>query len=90
MAKGLLPLSVAISGLLGTALTPAYAADWSYEPRVALSAEYDDNNRMTTVSGQEVEVYGPKLDARVVMRGSTPRTTFTLTPQVIFTKYYRG
>jgi hypothetical protein len=90
MAKGSLPLSISICSLLGTALTPAYAADWSYEPRVALSAEYDDNNRMTTVSGEEVEVYGPKLDARLVMRGSTPQTTFTLTPQVVFTKYIEG
>jgi hypothetical protein len=83
-------LSVAICSLLGTGLTPAHSADWSYEPRVALSAEYDDNHRMTTVPGEEIEVYGPRLDARLVMRGSTPRTTFSLTPQVVFTQYFEG
>ena len=85
-----LPTGAVIGCLLSLGPVAAAAADWSYEPRVALSAEYDDNNRMTTVPGQEVEVYGPKLDARLVMRGSTPRTTFTLTPQVVFTQYFEG
>lgn len=75
--------------VIGSATVPAgaIAADWSYTPRIALSAEYDDNDRMSTVSGNETEVYGPKLDARLLIRGSTPRTTFTLTPQVVLTAY---
>jgi hypothetical protein len=85
-----LPLGAVIGGLLSLSPLAAVAADWSYEPRVALSAEYDDNHRLTNVSGQEIEVYGPKLDARLVMRGSTPQTTFTLTPQVVFTQYIEG
>jgi hypothetical protein len=85
-----LPTGAAIGCLLSLGPLGATAADWSYEPRVALSAEYDDNHRLTTVPGEEIEVYGPKLDARLVMRGSTPQTTFTLTPQVIFTRYFEG
>ena len=84
------PAGAVIGGLLALGPVGAMAADWAYEPRVALSAEYDDNHRLTNVPGQEIEVYGPKLDARVVFRGSTPRTTFTLTPQVVFTKYIEG
>ncbi|MBP7611108.1 MAG: hypothetical protein KA760_16560, partial [Steroidobacteraceae bacterium] len=85
-----LPAGAVIGGLLSLGPTGAMAADWSYEPRVALSAEYDDNDRMTSVPGNEIEVYGPKLDARLAVRGSTPRTTFTLIPQVVFTKYIEG
>ena len=84
------PAGAVIGGLLSLGSVGAMAADWAYEPRVALSAEYDDNHRLTNVPGQEIEVYGPKLDPRVVFRGSTPRTTFTLTPQVVFTKYIEG
>ena len=85
-----LPLGAAFGSLLSLGPVSAVAADWSYEPRVALSAEYDDNHRLTNVSGNEIEVYGPKLDARLVVRGSTPQTTFTLTPQVVFTQYIDG
>ena len=56
-----------IGCLLSLGPVGAMAADWSYEPRVALSAEYDDNHRLTNVPGQEIEVYGPKLDARLVI-----------------------
>ena len=85
-----MPAGAVIGGLLSLGPVGAIAADWSYEPRVALSAEYDDNHRLTNVPGEEIEVYGPKLDARLVMRGSTPRTNFSLTPQVVFTKYIEG
>lgn len=84
------PARVVIGGALSLASMTTMAADWAFEPRIALSAEYDDNDRMSAVTANEVEVYGPKIDARMVLRGKTPRTTFTLTPQVVLTSYFEG
>jgi hypothetical protein len=85
-----LPTGAVIGGLLSLGLIGAVAADWAYEPRVALSAEYDDNDRMSSVAGNEIEVYGPKLDAQLAIRGSTPTTKFSLIPRVELTSYLEG
>lgn len=87
-------LALAVRAALGGALllgaTTAIGADWLFDPKLTLSAEYDDNNRMSAVRGQEIEVYGPKIDAQVLIRARTPRTTFSLIPRFSSTFYVEG
>jgi hypothetical protein len=78
---------VLIACLLFAGATQAIAADWSFDPRVAVSGEYDDNNRLTDVPGQEIRVSGAALDAQLAMTGRTALTTFVLTPRLRSTKY---
>ena len=81
---------LAVACALGMATTVTAAADWNYEPKVALSYEYDDNDRLTNVKGNEIEVSGPKLDAQLAMTAATPTTTFLLAPRYRGTYYFEG
>jgi hypothetical protein len=77
---------MAVAGACGFSAV-AGAADWSAEPRITLNADYDDNNRLTDVSGEEIEVIGAEVDAQVAFRAQTPRTNFRLVPRVRATFY---
>jgi len=72
---------VAIAGMLGL-VGAAGAADWSIDPRVTVNSEYDDNNRLTHVPGDEVEVVGAEFDGEVIFGAKTPRTSFRFVPRV--------
>ena len=74
--------AVAAAGLLLFSTTPSVGADWSVRPRVGVRALYDDNHRLTEVEGQEIEVAGGSLDARVGLRAESPTGWFEVTPQV--------
>src|SRR5918995_12576 len=74
-------LSCAIAALLACTAGTAGAADWHFDPKIALNARYDDNHRMTDVPGAEVEVFGAELDAELTMRAETPRGHFRLIPR---------
>jgi hypothetical protein len=65
----------------------ANAADWSFDPRITAGPDYDDNNRLTSVPGEEVEVFGAAVDADVTITAATPRTTFSIFPRVKATFY---
>jgi hypothetical protein len=80
----LVPLAIAGMCAAGGA---ADAADWSIDPRVTLNADYDDNNRLTNVPGEEIEVIGAEVDAQATFAAQTPRTDFRLTPRVRATFY---
>lgn len=73
---------VAVLGAL-----PAVSADWGFDPRVAVSAEYDDNVRMTEVPGDEVEVAGAAVDAQLRVQARSPTSTFSVTPRLRSTFY---
>ncbi|MGH8249929.1 MAG: hypothetical protein ACREVI_04405 [Steroidobacteraceae bacterium] len=60
---------------------PALAADWSVNPKLTASYEYNDNTRLTDVAGNEVEVNGAGLDAQVEFRGDSPQGYFRLVPR---------
>jgi hypothetical protein len=89
--RGSSPLVQAVSVVLGATLVCAaadsFAADWSFDPKIALSGEYDDNNRLTDVRGNEVEVTGAKIDAELAISGQTPLTSFVLRPRLRSTFY---
>jgi hypothetical protein len=84
------PAIAAIGNVLLIGPAPVMAADWAFDPRVVLSGEYDDNDRMTNVPSQEIEVYGPKIDALLAISARTPTTTFILTPRFSSTQYFKG
>lgn len=65
------------------------AADWSFDPRVAVSGEYNDNQHLTEASGTVVKVSGAALDALVALRAVTQRSSVSLTPRLTGT-YYPG
>jgi hypothetical protein len=71
------------------ATAPALAADWSFDPRVSVGAEYNDNNRLTNKPGEEIVVSGGELDALLVMSARTPTTLFSLTPR-LRSSFYPG
>jgi hypothetical protein len=72
---------------LALAANSAHAADWRFDPRVALGPDYDDNNRLTNVPGQEIEVFGALLDAQFTLTAATPRSDFVMLPRVRATFY---
>jgi len=74
---------------MAVAAGPAFAADWSFDPKIAVSGEYNDNNRLTEIPGREIKVSGALLDAQVAMRAETPRSSFDLTPR-LRSSFYPG
>jgi hypothetical protein len=81
-ARFLLPAAI-----LASIANVAGGADWSFDPRVTLNADYDDNNRLTNVPGQEIEVTGALIDAQATIGAATPRSDFWLIPRVRATIY---
>ena len=75
---GLLMPAACLAGFVGV----ADAADWSVDPRITLNADYNDNNRLTNVPGEEIEVMGAEINAQVTFGAATPRTRFRLIPRV--------
>ncbi len=57
-------------------------ADWTFDPRVLAQFETDDNNRLTSVRGEEISVQGAAIDVSLGMRARTPRSDFLVTPRV--------
>ena len=76
---------LAAGGFLGVGV--AGAADWSVDPAVTVNADYDDNNRLTQIPGDEVEVAGAAFDGQVTVGARTPRTVFRLVPRIKATYY---
>jgi opacity protein-like surface antigen len=67
----------------------AASADWSIEPKIGVSAEYNDNHRLTNTPGQEIKVSGGSVDAQVGIRSETPTSSFLLAPRLI-SSFYPG
>jgi hypothetical protein len=77
----------AVAGcVVGLPAGKARAADWGFVPKVALSAEYDDNVRLNT-PGSEIDVTGGKIDAELRVQAQTPTSTFQLIPRLRSTFY---
>lgn len=82
MAARLGVLPVAVVGTLLACVGDASAADWTFDPKVALFGEYNDNNRLYAEPAPQISVTGASLDAQVGIKGATPTTTFRLTPRL--------
>lgn len=79
--------TVAAAVLLACAAGTADAADWSFDPKIALNLQSNDNNRMTDTPGQDIKVSGGALDAQLTIRAETPRSSFRLVPRLRSTFY---
>lgn len=84
-----LPRAVASAGavLLVCGAGAASAADWSFDPKITVNAQSNDNNRLTDIPGQEIKIAGGELDAQLTMRAETPRSSFRLIPRLRSTLY---
>jgi hypothetical protein len=73
----------AVGALALLAASPmALAQSWVLDPRVEVSAIYDDNFRLTDQPGQEIEVTGGALDAALTARRETQAALFAVTPRI--------
>jgi hypothetical protein len=75
-----LPAASGAALLLGAGT--ASAQQWIFDPRVEVQGVYNDNNRMTQVRGEEIEVKGAAVDALAAFRRETQTDTFEATPHV--------
>src|SRR5688572_32516612 len=64
--RAALPFAGAALGLLVSPVSGAQA--WIFDPRIEVEAIYDDNYRLTSQPGQEIEVTGGAIDAELPMR----------------------
>jgi hypothetical protein len=80
--RSLLSSAVAGGVLLALSAGPAAAADWSVNPDITASYEYNDNTRMSVTSADAISVSGAAIDAAVELRADTPRGYFRLLPRV--------
>jgi hypothetical protein len=60
----------------------ANAQAWILDPRIAVQAIYDDNYRLTSIPGQEIEVTGGAIDAELAARKEWQRATFEIAPRI--------
>jgi hypothetical protein len=73
--------------LLSLTAGSATAADWSINPRITASFEYNDNTRLTEVDENTTDVTGAALDASAEFLGESPRGLFRLLPRARSTFY---
>jgi hypothetical protein len=78
--RAALPFAGAAVGLL---VSPASGAQaWIFDPRIEVEAIYDDNYRLTSQPGQEIEVTGGAIDAELPMRKEWQAAMFELGPRI--------
>jgi hypothetical protein len=82
-----LALQAAAGAGLLSAAPLASAQEWIFDPRVELQAIYNDNIRVTSIPGQEIEVYGPGVDAQVTARKESQAWAIEATPHIA-TNYF--
>lgn len=81
--------AVALMQVLASLLiaAPYSYAETTVSPRISVSAEFDDNNRLLNDPALQVEVAGAKIDALVAIESNTPTTEIRLSPRVRATQY---
>lgn len=64
-------------------LTAGAGADnWEFLPRVELGGTYSDNYRLADIPDQELEVYGPYIDAALAMDFMSQTSKLDITPRI--------
>ena len=77
--KNLLLAAMAFVG--AQAVSTASAQSWEFDPRLQLGYQFNDNYRLD-FPGNEIEVSGGLLDARLPVRLATPTRNVELSPRV--------
>jgi hypothetical protein len=80
VARFALPAAGAATLLLAAPLASAQA--WILDPRVEVQGIYNDNYRLTSEKGAEIDVAGAALDAQLTARKESRATLFEATPHV--------
>lgn len=75
-----LPVLGAAAGLFVSQAASAQA--WILDPRLELEAIYDDNYRLSSVPGQEIEVTGAGIDAELAARKEWQAAMFEIAPRI--------
>jgi hypothetical protein len=70
------------AGALFGLTTGAGADNWEFLPRVELGGTYSDNFRLADIPDQELEVYGPYLDAQLAMDFISQTSKLDITPRI--------
>ena len=60
----------------------AQAANWDFDPRVEVGAEYDDNYRLAPINQQKIPAYGSIADVSFTERLLDPRYELDIAPRV--------
>lgn len=74
-------LAAAIALVGAQAASSAAAQSWEFDPRLQLGYQFNDNYRLD-FPGNEIEVSGALLDARLPVRLATPTRNVELAPRV--------
>ena len=80
-----LPAAGGMALLLGA--STATAQEWIFDPRIEVQGIYNDNNRLTAVRGEEIEVHGAAIDALAAFRKESQTNTFEATPHIRSSRY---
>jgi hypothetical protein len=80
-------LRIGIGVALAVCAVPAHAADWSVNPTITGSYEYNDNTRMALDSANAVDVSGAGINAAVELRADMPLGYFSIEPRIRSTFY---
>jgi len=72
-------LALWIAGLLSV---PAQGAQWQFDPRLALTGQYDDNYRLGSLPADTFSTYGGNLDASFAVKRTTPTTNMLFVPRL--------
>ncbi len=76
-------LYVALGAGAVLGLTPGARADnWEVLPRIEVGGNWSDNYRLADVPSQELQVYGPYIDAQVAMDLLSPTSKIDIVPRV--------
>jgi hypothetical protein len=78
--RAALPFAGAALGMLVSPVSGAQA--WIFDPRIEVEAIYDDNYRLTSIPGQEIEVTGGAIDAELAGRKEWQAAMFEIAPRI--------
>lgn len=80
-------VALGAGALLGIGHGAATAANWEFLPRLEGGGTYNDNYRMSEISADKVQVYGPYINAQLAADLVSPRGHLDIVPSVNSTYY---
>ena len=75
-------IAIGAGALIGLGPAASRAENWELLPRIEFGGTYNNNYRMANTSAQELQVYGPYLDAQLDMQLVSPTSKLQIVPRV--------